>query len=202
MMMDRVWSKHLSFRAAATEARVWLEKVMHRYCLEDDAVAKSWSKPQRKCGYLFQPLTTAQELDREGREMNNCLATFQHFVERGGCLIYAIKRGNRSVASLELRADAREVGKARIIQLEGPSNTPAPQRIVTAVENWLSVQGPFPLAAYGGIASRPVNAARWAAFWRPYVQAVGAEAAGPFAARPNAATLRAIAEPLDELEYI
>ena len=201
-VIDRFWTKHMTFRRAAAEARAWLETVVHKFCLEESREAQSWGKAQRYCSYHIVPLTTAQELEHEGRAMNNCLATYQHFMERGGCLLFAVRRGSKSVASLELRADPYNPGKASVIQLEGPNNTPAPQRIARAVQGWLGRQGPFPLAPRGGIGSRAVNAKRWAGVWAAYVETVGADGAGPFASAPNAATLRAIAQPLNALEYI
>ncbi len=200
--MDRFWTKHMTFRNAATEARIWLERATSRACAEDEAATRSWRTAQRAGGFVIQPLTTAAELQAEADRMNNCIATYTHFMERGGCLLFAVRRGSKSVASLELRPDPNRVGAARIIQLEGPGNTQAAERVRASVEKWLSRQGPFPLAPGGGIASRPVNAERWKALWAEFVDDVGPAAAGPFAADPTPSALRAVAGPLNALEGV
>lgn len=200
-LMDRPWAKGMSFRNAATEARVWLERVALRRCAEDDAASLSWSRPQRVSGYVIQPLQLG-DLAAEAQRMGNCLATYLSFAERGGCLLFAVRRGKQSVASIELRPHASAVGKARLVQLEGPGNTAAPDRVRAAVEKWLTRQGPFPLAVGGALISRPVNAERWAAFWAEYVEAVGAEAAGVFAEPPTLRSLRRIGAAFSALERI
>ncbi|MCI4663599.1 MAG: PcfJ domain-containing protein [Neomegalonema sp.] len=200
--MDRYWSKNMSFRTAASEARVWLEKVITRFCLEEETSMRGWRMTQKSSGFNIVPLTTAEDLIREGERMNNCIATYQNYMERGGCLLYAVRRGSQSVASLEIRSDLREPSKGRVAQLEGRSNTAASDRVVRAVQKWLERQGPCPLAKGGGLVGRPVNARRWSALWSEFVDAVGVEEAGPFAEPPTEAGLRTLAGPLTALEEI
>lgn len=196
------WTKGMSFRGAAAEARFWLERSVLHFCAEDPVASGSWTRPQRVSGFVIAPLTTAAELELEGKRMRNCIATYDHFMERGGCLLFAVRRGQQSVGSLELRPCPAKPGAARVAQLEGPGNSPASGRVQEAVAKWLGRQGPFPLTAGGGLISRPVNAGRWAAFWEAYVAAVGPAAAGPFAKPPCLETLREIAQPLAKLEAI
>jgi hypothetical protein len=74
------------------------------------------------------PLRTAAELRKEGERMSNCVGAYAKGVAEGRCLIHAIQRGCKSVATLEVVADLARPGRARIAQLEGPANTPAPSR--------------------------------------------------------------------------
>jgi len=170
-LIGKPWQKSMGFRKVAAETRIWIERVILDYCFEDSATHGSWFKVRKGAGYRFVPLRTAAELRAEGDRMRNCLSSYARDVAAGQCIVYAIQRGNTSVATLEVVADTARPGRARVAQIEGPANTPAPEDVVRAAGSWIARQGRFPLMGEVTLACIPVREARWRRIWYSYVQA-------------------------------
>lgn len=193
--LTKRWSPRMGFDTAANRTVDWISRLLNRHCASRED-SSGWQTTQRLGGYAFVPLTTAAELTAEGEAMINCLATYAREVAAGDCLIFAVRRGRKSVASVEICAGAAP-GEARVAQLEGPRNQPAAERVRRAVDKWLDKIGPCPLRRRGVMRTGRFDGARWANAAAPYVAARPAAAAywsrtGPEALQDVEAALRAL----------
>lgn len=168
--LSRIWTPKQGLRSAAQAVRPWIRRVAAELCAVEATNAPAWSKTQSAAGYRFSPRLTPQALDREGQLMRNCVGTYADDVEKGACLIYAVRKGGVTVATLEIQPGDRP-GEAVIAQLEAPENEPAPGAIWRAARLWLKRQGPCPLMRRDGLAPRPLDAAKWAEAWAPFLAA-------------------------------
>ncbi len=196
-LIAKPWQKTMSFRKVAGETRIWIERIILDYCFEDGGAGGNWFKVRKSCGFRIVPLRTAAELRTEGERMSNCVGAYAKRVAEGHCLIYAIQRGCKSVATLEVVADLARPGAARIAQLEGPANTPAPEPVARAAMSWLAKQGRFPLIGKVTLAQIPVQQSRWSRIWRSYCEAKP-QFAPMLEATPQA--LRRLCSDLDRLD--
>ncbi|MEM9959359.1 MAG: PcfJ domain-containing protein, partial [Pseudomonadota bacterium] len=169
--LQQRWTSGLGFGKAVTRARDWVTRVINAYCVEGRGYHGGWRQTTSVGGYKFQPRVTADELRREGEVMRNCVGTYADAVARGDCLIYAIRKGGTSVATLEIQADRSQPGKAFIAQLEGPGNGSAPTKVERAARTWLQRLGDCPLSTAGALADGPVSLDRWRRAWGPYANA-------------------------------
>lgn len=176
--IDMRWHRNMQLGFAVHETRRWLERVIHEYCRGPEARQGLWRKPQRVAGFSIAPRTTAEELEAEGRVMANCVGTYADAVAKGRCLIYAIRRGGKSVATLEIAPDRMNPGRGRIAQLEGYGNGPPPPKVERAVRSWLARQGPCPLTD-GGLRNARIDPARWEKVWSPVVAGRADRISGP-----------------------
>ncbi|MEM1419641.1 MAG: PcfJ domain-containing protein [Pseudomonadota bacterium] len=174
--LQQRWTSGLGFGKAVTRARDWVTRVINAYCVEGRGYHGGWRQTTSVGGYKFQPRVTADELRREGEVMRNCVGTYADAVARGDCLIYAIRKGGTSVATLEIQADRSQPGKAFIAQLEGPGNGSAPTKVERAARTWLQRLGDCPLSTAGALADGPVSLDRWRRAWGPYANATGGRA--------------------------
>lgn len=172
-LIRRPWKSGMGFAAAVEETRSFMLRIMLDHCREQHGRQGRWYVEQRASGYRIVPLRTTAELLAEGDGMNNCVASYAEAVARGDCLIYGIRRGNRHVATLEVRPHWGRQGAPVIAQLEGPSNGPASDDIRRAVDKWVSRQGRFPVTAPEQLATVQVDAARWISLWEPFWDHVG-----------------------------
>ena len=170
-LIGKPWQKTMSFAKVVDETRVWIERIILDYCFEDDGTGGGWFKVRKSCGFRIVPLRTAAELRAEGERMSNCVGSYAKQVAEGRCLIYAIQRGSRSVATLEVVADLARPGAGRLAQLEGPGNMPALEPVVRAAKTWMAKQGRFPLMGKATLAQIPVRQSRWDRIWRSYREA-------------------------------
>ena len=105
--------------------------------------------------------------------MNHCVGTYADKVARGECLIYSIRKGAKSVGTVEVLPHWSIDGKPHIAQLRGPRNEDVGDVIRSVVNRWLSRQGPYPLVGSHWLSRLPSNDDRWASFWSPYRNAKG-----------------------------
>ena len=103
--------------------------------------------------------------------MNHCVGSYARKVASGACLIYAIRQGARSVATLEVLPHWSVDGKPHIAQLRGPHNEDVDATICSVVKKWLSRQGPYPFLGSNWLTRLPSDDDRWAGFWLPYRKA-------------------------------
>lgn len=173
--IERGFSASMSLPGAAREAAAWIDRAVRVYAYGERPTLKpgAWFTPQTIDGYRIAPRRTAFELEREGRVMNNCVGTYAGLVQNGVCLIYAIRRGGASVATMEVRAEPGRAGVGYIAQLEAPHNTRAPKKVWEAASKWLRQQGPCPLTHGGAIAAAEIDPRRWEELWAPVHETVG-----------------------------
>jgi hypothetical protein len=166
-LIDGPWHRKMRFKGAVAEARIWLERVIVDYCLEQQAGNGGWYKEARASGYRFVPLRTPQELSEEGDRMKNCVATYAGKVATGACLIYSVRRGGKRVATLEVTPKLRSQ-EARVTQLRGPENCDPAEDVVRAAEGWLAKRGRYPVVARDSLGYLPIRSDRWEEIWQPF----------------------------------
>lgn len=174
-LIRRPWQPAMSFVVAAEETRNFVLRLLLDHCRDAAGVCGRWYVEQRASGYRVVPLRKVGELEEEGSVMDNCVATYAPAVAKGECLIYSIRRGNRHVATMEVRANWARGGEPVITQLYGYGNGPADQGVVRAVTKWLGRQGRYPVSAPKSVADATVDSARWIALWAPFWEAAGQE---------------------------
>ncbi len=198
--IQRGWHGKANFVRAVDEARNFVLRLILDHCRDVAGQHGRWYATQRVSGYRFVPLTSARDLDNEGDRMNNCVGSYSSMVAKGDCLIYGIRRGNRHVATLEVRPNFSNGGVPVITQLEGPSNGYADEGVVRAADKWLKRQSRFPVIARNAKARVAVDPERWVRLWEPFWIAIGqqrARADAPVA--PQVATMTSYIEELTEL---
>ncbi len=174
------WNRRMALSCAVEQTRSWLERAVIEYCRREDASVGRWTETQRVGAFSIAPRLTPEQLEGEGRAMENCVATYAGAVAAGHCLIYAIRRGGQSVATLEIRANAD--GQAYVAQLSGRANGPTPDKVPAAVRTWLSRQKARPPLVGGAFRGAVVEPSRWDKLWTPVWDALGPEAGPPRAA--------------------
>jgi len=115
-----------------------------------NAVASNLSGPQHMFPAPWLPAATVNGLDiipiensadlyREGASMHHCVGTYADEVRAGRYYVYSICRDGERVATAGLILNGE---RARLHQLRGPCNAPAPKQITATVERWLRTQAP------------------------------------------------------------
>jgi hypothetical protein len=94
-----------------------------------------WFPPGEVNGYQIVPVDSVEELYREGREMRNCVASYDARIAEGGCYIYSIRLGEKRLATAEISPEGT---RPLIRQIAGPCNASPPKEIKRAVQKWLS----------------------------------------------------------------
>ncbi len=172
-LMEHRWTPNLGFAKAYHGASRWHMRCLYEYCNDDKRNAGRWFALQRVSGIRIVPLRTPIELADEGEKMGHCVADYTEYVLSGICLIYSIRRGNRHLATLEVRPRSLRDGNPRIIQLRGPHNAAVDEDVCHAVDIWLVRQGKYPFVTDGCFSQHPINPQRWQALWEPYLEFVG-----------------------------
>ena len=100
----------------------------------DDAVikARSFSVPLKGTKSII-PLTTAEELQQEGRQMAHCVGSYAERVQKGRCFIYKVLRPSR--ATLCIARDER--GLWHLESLKGHRNAEVTPSTTVHVVRWL-----------------------------------------------------------------
>jgi hypothetical protein len=133
--ITRPFHRDMSLRTVRRLSGEWHEAV----ALSDQRVSNyvippPWYPSGRVNGYEIVPLDSYEALWREGREMHNCVGTYDHRVSVGACYIYSVRQGDKRLATVEL---VKENGKVKPVQIKGPCNADVPQEIKTAVRQYL-----------------------------------------------------------------
>ena len=170
-LMTRPWSPKMRFAKAVALAKDWIQRGLAGQCDPDGREAGRWLETSRCCGFQVVPLRTPEELEQEGRRMNHCVGGYDAEVARGECLIYSIRKGTKSLATVEILPPRSNDGKPYIAQLRGPRNEDVDARIRSVVKTWLSRQGPYPLVGNHWLSRLPSDDHNWTSFWSPYEDA-------------------------------
>ncbi|MEX3011322.1 PcfJ domain-containing protein [Hoeflea sp. TYP-13] len=167
-LMARPWSPKMRFAKAVAFATDWIQRGLAGQCDPNGREAGRWLETQRCWGFQVVPLCTPEELEQEGRRMNHCVGTYAAKVARGECLIYSIRKGAKSLGTVEVLPHWSIDGNPYVAQLRGPRNEDAGDMIRSVVKKWLSRQGPYPLVGSHWLSRLPSDDDRWASFWSPY----------------------------------
>lgn len=165
--IPRRWRKTSALGNLGCLVRCWLRAIADELCSDAPKAGGAWFKTQSVSGFKFAPRHTPEALIKEGQVMRNCVGAYASAVAQGGCLIYAVRRGGVSVATMEVQAGDKP-GAAEIVQLEGPGNTAPTREVMKAAEQWLKRQGPCPLRRRLSVLGDAIDPARWEACFAPY----------------------------------
>jgi len=117
-------------------------------------------------GLEITALRTAQDFIAESAVMENCLDQYAAPLAYGRIRVFRVRKGGRSVASLELALRSDDATVPSISQLRGPRNRRTPTHVWQAVHAWLGAQPFKPLVSVP--TSLAEMAGRAAALWSAY----------------------------------
>lgn len=168
------WRRSAPFSLGVYGACDWVDRLITLECagVALNKASTAWRRREVVDGFEIAPLTTAEQLRREGQVMNHCVASYAEDVARGRCLIYAIRRKGEPVATMEVVSTGSPGGRGRIIQLMGKSNRAPSSAATAAALRWLRDKRNCPCAPrHGG--GFDLDQARWEKIWAPYWEARG-----------------------------
>ncbi len=171
-LIEQRWNDKMSLQGAARRLEDWLRRLRQDLFLGDEGVDDPWLTPGRAAGYRFVPLLTLSQLEEEGNAMDNCVADYAWKMAHNQCRLFSIRRGATRVATVEIQVHNYHDRIPQIIQLYGPGNDDAPDRVWAAAYTWLGKQASYALPAYGTNDPIP-SLASWQRIWRPYWRSFG-----------------------------
>lgn len=131
----REWTSDFALTAALRNTRNWLLRLLFE--IGQPPIGSPWSKSRKVRGYVFEPLIGVDAFVEEGVVMRNCMASYAEAAAEGRCRIYAMKRGGRSVANLEIRPPRAPGEPPLLTQLLGKGNRKPSDAAKRAVRQWL-----------------------------------------------------------------
>lgn len=193
----RPWSPALSAPATLRDLRRW--RVNLCFAARRREEGSLWSVERKARGFVVTPLETLDALIEEGEAMRNCMASYVDAAAMGVCRLYAIRRGEGSVANLEIRP-GREAGvPPRIAQLLGKRNAKAGAGATAAAKAWLAtvLDEHAALGADPNLGFAPPDPAAWKALMGPFLNGLDAE--DPAAALRTPAAMNGMQMRLDRM---
>ena len=172
-LIEKPWGFNISLAKAVEAARSWIVRMLLEDCKGGRHDTGRWFVPQRASGFRIVPLRQPAELADEGRRMNNCVGDYASAVAAGECMIYSVRRGNRHVATLEVKPDNAMNGAPIVAQLLGPHNEEVDAAITRAVHSWMGRQGRYPRIIANNYALAGFDNTRWNELWAPYWEKLG-----------------------------
>jgi len=162
------WRPDIQMDAACAAAFDWRESLELEITLGSRCIDDHWLQPGCADGYTFTPLSTAAEIDAEGRAMRNCVRTYGDSVALGDARLWSVRREGARIATLEIGRMGRNPVPA-IRQLRLSENDEPPADIWLAVQRWFHAQeiphfsGPPPDRTIA-----PLDRAAWQQLWKPF----------------------------------
>lgn len=161
------WTPAMSLDQADGWAYDWARSVSVHLYLGPEPLTDMWAEPVTVDGYAFEPVTSALDLCRHAREMQNCARRYGEQVGANGSRIWLMKQDGKAIAMLEL---AVRGGYPMLTQVHGWNNNRVTQEQWTAAYRWWREYAPqTPLAPGLRRRQQPI----WIATWRPYWLAKG-----------------------------
>ena len=135
----RPFKQTMSLRTVTKLSAEWHEAVASNLTGPHHAFPAPWFPVARVDGLEIIPIDNSADLYREGALMHHCIGTYAYKVRSGHYYVYSIRRDGERVASAGLVFLG---ARAKLDQLRGPCNAPAPKQITATVERWLRTQAP------------------------------------------------------------
>ena len=176
------WNDRQTPERVANGIYDWLDALRRELLLGRKGIEDTWLAGGRAAGYRIVALVTADDLKREAEAMDNCVIDYVDRITQGECRLFSVRRGASHVATVEIRPHRFHARMPEVVQLYGPDNEPAPDRVWCAVFSWLGGQGSFNLPEAAEHATPDASA--WQAMWRPYWRECGSHPLLP--EHPNA----------------
>jgi PcfJ-like protein len=135
----RPFKPTMSLQTVTKLSAEWHEAVASNQTGPQHAFPAPWSPAVRVNGLEIIPIDNNADLYREGASMHHCIDTYAERVRRGSYYVYSIRRDGERLATAGLVLHG---ARAKLAQLRGPCNAPAPKQITATVERWLRTQAP------------------------------------------------------------
>jgi PcfJ-like protein len=135
----RPFKPTMSLRTVTKLSAEWHEAVASNLSGPQHIFPAPWLPAATVNGLDIIPIDNSASLYREGASMHHCVGTYAEEVRAGRYYLYSICRDGDHVATAGLILDG---GRARLHQLRGPCNAPAPKQISATVALWLRMQAP------------------------------------------------------------
>ena len=168
-LLRKAWTPTMGLRRALEELEAWRRRVALAVALNAHADGESWLNAGSANGYDFVALLTPEDFIRESETMENCLDQYSDQFENGGSRIFAVRRKDRSVATLEIAGHVGEASMPAIRQLRGRRNHKARPEVWRAAYAWLGSQPLRPRYSPRRLDRAEINRAL-AELWLPYLQ--------------------------------
>jgi hypothetical protein len=153
--------------AAYSAAFDWRESVELELTLGTRSVEDHWLQPGSMDGYTFLPLSSAAEIESEGRAMRNCVRTYGDVVASGDTRLWSVRRDGERVATLEIG----RMGKSPvpgINQLCLAENKDPSAEMWLAVHRWFHAQELVQLPARASANRAVLDPLAWRRLWKPF----------------------------------
>jgi hypothetical protein len=135
----RPFKPTMSVRTVTRLSAEWHEAVASNLTGPQHTFPAPWFPAATINGVEIIPIDNSADLYREGASMHNCIGTYAERVRRGGYYVYSIRRDAERLATAGIVLHG---ARAKLAELRGPCNAPAPKQITATVERWLRTQAP------------------------------------------------------------
>lgn len=160
------WSPRMTFARAVEEARDWMASLELVCVLNGREAFDGWLRPAVVDDYAFVPLATHAAIAEEARGMENCLRTYGWRLVDNSCRLWSVRRGETSVATVELGAPCSGGRIVSLVQASARNNGDISPEVERTIHAWLRAQ-PITEAP----PEKKINAMDgrvWRSLFRPY----------------------------------
>ncbi len=168
-LLRKPWHADISLRRAREELSVWRQRLRLLECL-GLGIETPWLTNGSACSYNFVALRTVDDFIAESQALDNCLDQYADHLHAGVSAIFAVRKGTRSVACVEIGLHEAEMTMPNVVQLRAARNRRAAPEVWQATYAWLGSQRLEPLAPERHVPrpSKRVEARRQ--LWAPYLE--------------------------------
>jgi hypothetical protein len=166
-LIARRWQPSMTLKKAVAATQDWHNALRLKLADRQAVITDFWFEPAIVDGFDIQPLTDAEQIQREARRMKNCLATYTSDVQQDGCRLWKVTRGGKTEAVLQV-ANYYGLQLLAVMELRGPENEDVSLELAKAVRRWQSMQADDRLLPPKGIRAVEPSQEVWRQLWKPY----------------------------------
>ena len=164
--LARHWNGKISFAKAVAETKTWLDRIKLTCAKSDTGQTQPPWFPEWKHGSVkITPLMRQRDLNHEGDVMCHCVASYGSKVRAGLCCIYALRKGRKHLATIELVRCEDNMHKARIAQISAYCNDEPSRTAKRYIDKWFHRNEDIRLPDVPHSSS---SVARWRNMWHHY----------------------------------
>ena len=167
-LLRRPWAAEISIKRAREEAAAWRQRLRLSEYL-GTGIETPWLADGTVGGFRFVALRTVDDFINESVALDNCLDQYADHLEAGLSAIYAIRKGERHVACVEIGLHGEEVSMPTIVQLRAARNRRAAPEVWQATFAWLGSQRLEPLSPERHAPKPLQRLAARRQLWEPYL---------------------------------
>jgi len=167
-LLRRPWAAEISIKRAREEAAAWRQRLRLSEYL-GTGIETPWLADGTVGGFRFVALRTVDDFINESVALDNCLDQYADHLEAGLSALYAIRKGERHVACVEIGLHGEEVSMPTIVQLRAARNRRAAPEVWQATFAWLGSQRLEPLSPERHAPKPLQRLAARRQLWEPYL---------------------------------